>query len=85
MQPIQITYKGEVTTHRVTPLNEYNFERHFEDGIGPTLSKGRNSDVYWLAWEVLRSSGVDVPAFGPEFLGNLDDAEFVEEPTRPNG
>lgn len=82
---LAITFDGTVTEHTVTPLIEYNFEQQFKDGLGPTLSKGRNSDVYWLAWECLRSSGVTVPPFGPAFLEKLQAADFVEEPSRPNG
>lgn len=82
---IAVVYEGVATEHKVTPVIEYTFEAHFKDGLGPTLSKGRNSDVYWLAWECLRVSGVTVPPFGVEFLNKLDSADFVEEPALPNG
>lgn len=82
---LSVVFEGVTTVHVVTPLIEYNFEQKFTDGLGPTLSKGRNSDVYWLAWECLRQSGVDVQTFGPDFLSKLASAEFVEEPSRPNG
>jgi hypothetical protein len=82
---LTVTYDGNTAEYAVSPLNEYNFEQQFKDGIGPVLSKGRNSDVYWLAWECLRSSGVAVPPFGPDFLNKLASADFVGEPDRPNG
>ena len=82
---LKVVFEGVTTEHVVTPLIEYNFEQQFKDGLGPTLSKGRNSDVYWLAWECLRLSGTTVPPFGPDFLSKLESADFVEEPTRPNG
>ena len=82
---LNVTYDGVQTTHTITPLIEYHFEREFKDGLGPTLSKGRNSDVYWLAWECLRDSGVAVPPFGDAFLTKLGGADFAEEPDRPNG
>ena len=59
---------GTSNVYEITPLIEYNAEQHFKEGIGPTLEKRRNTDIYWLAWECMRVSGATVPPFGPEFV-----------------
>jgi hypothetical protein len=38
----------------------------------------RQSDVYWLAWEGLRLSGVTVKPFGADFLETLKSVEVAE-------
>jgi hypothetical protein len=35
--------------------------------------------VYWLAWECLRSDGVEVPVFGASFLDTLAKVEVLED------
>lgn len=76
---------GTSTKYEITPLIEYNAEQHFQGGLGPQLAKGRNSDVYWIAWECMRSAGITVPPFGPDFMKLLKSVKEVEEPERPNG
>ncbi len=38
----------------------------------------KQSDVYWLAWEGLRLSGVTVKPFGSDFLDTLKSVEVAE-------
>jgi hypothetical protein len=37
------------------------------------------SDVFWLAWECLRSSGIEVPVFGAAFLDTLAKVDVLDD------
>ncbi len=71
---------GEVSEHQVTPRIEYAFELHVKQGFHKAFrNEERQTDVYWLAWECLRTSGETVPMFGPEFLDTLAKVEVVDD------
>jgi hypothetical protein len=56
----------------ITPRLEYAFELYAKKGFHRAFQEDqKQSDVYWLAWEGLRLSGVTVKPFGPEFLDTL--------------
>jgi hypothetical protein len=71
---------GSVSEHKITPRIEYAFELYAKGGfhqIFRTLE--RQTDVYWLAWECIRTSGETVPVFGPAFLDTLAKVEVLED------
>ena len=62
------------TVHEIeiTPRLEYAFELYAKKGFHRAFQEDqKQSDVYWLAWEGLRLSGVTVKPFGTEFLDTL--------------
>jgi hypothetical protein len=42
------------------------------------------TDLYWIAWEVLRKSGTTVPTFGAAFLDTLAKVEVLGDEDNPN-
>jgi hypothetical protein len=73
---------GEVTEHQITPAIEMAFELNFKAGIHKTFrEQERQSDIYWLAWECLRKSGVTVPMFSIEFVETLAKVEVLDDET----
>ena len=48
-------------------------------GGGNGANEERQTDVYWLAHECLRSAGVTVAMFGPEFLDTLVKVEVLDD------
>jgi hypothetical protein len=81
MAKLKITRaNGEVTEHRITPGIEYAFELTHKAGISKILRETeKQTEIFWLAWEALRRSGVTVPLFGPEFVDTLELVEVLEE------
>lgn len=76
---------GEVDEIKITPVIEFAFEQYAKKGLRKAfLEDEKQSDVYWLAWECLRRSGVAVKPFGQEFLETLESVE-VETVQNPNG
>ena len=71
---------GEVTEHQITPRIEYAFEIYAKQGFHKAFrNEERQTDVYWLAWECLRTSGEAVPMFGSEFLDTLAKVEVLDD------
>ena len=71
---------GEVSDHQITPAIEYAFEQKMGGGIHKIFREHeRQTDIYWLAWECLRKSGVTVPVFGVEFLDSLELVEVLDD------
>jgi hypothetical protein len=71
---------GEVTEHQITPRIEYAFEIYAKQGFHKAFrNEERQTDVYWLAWECLRTSGETVPMFGAEFLDTLKKVEVLDD------
>jgi hypothetical protein len=71
---------GEVSEHQITPRIEYAFELYAKKGFHKAFRDDeKQSDVYWLAHECLRSSGVTVPIFGSEFLDLLVKVEVLDD------
>jgi hypothetical protein len=76
---------GEDTIHEITPAIEYAFEVYAKKGFYRAFSEDqKQSDVYWLAWECLRKSGVTVPTFGAAFLDTLAKVEVLGDDDNPN-
>lgn len=71
---------GAVTEHAVTPSIEYAFEIYAKQGFHAAFRlHERQTDVYWLAWECLRSAGETVPMFGAEFIKTLKKVEVLDD------
>ena len=71
---------GEVTEHQITPRIEYAFELYAKKGFHKAFRDDeKQSDVYWLAWECLRTRGEVVKPFGAEFLETLAKVEVTDD------
>jgi hypothetical protein len=71
---------GEVTEHQITPRIEYSFELYAKKGFHKAFRDDeKQSDVYWLAWECIRTLGETVPLFGAEFLDTLKSVEVLDD------
>jgi hypothetical protein len=71
---------GEVTEHQITPRIEWAFEQYAKQGFHKAFRiEERQTDVYWLAWECIRSTGETVKSFGPEFLDTLVKVEVLDD------
>jgi hypothetical protein len=86
MLQLKITrVSGEEDTIKITPVIEFAFEQYAKKGFRKAfLEDEKQSDIYWLAWEALRRSGVAVKPFGTDFLETLESVE-VEAVDSPNG
>ena len=70
---------GTVNEYEITPVIEYAFEQSRNKGFHKAMIEDqKQSDVYWLAWEGLRLSGVTVKPFGSDFLDTLKSVEVAE-------
>ena len=54
------------------PIAKKGFHKAFRDDE-------KQSDVYWLAWECLRTSGEVVKSYGAEFLETLAKVEVLDD------
>ena len=81
MAKLKITRaNGDVTEHQITPRIEYAFELYAKKGFHKAFRDDEmQTQVYWLAWECIRSSGETVPTFGAEFLDTLAKVEVLED------
>ena len=71
---------GSVTEHKITPRIEYAFELYAKMGFHKAFRDlERQTDVYWLAYECLRTSGEVVKMFGAEFLDTLAKVEVLDD------
>jgi hypothetical protein len=71
---------GDVTEHQITPRIEYAFELYAKMGFHKAFRDlERQTDVYFLAHECLRSAGITVPVFGAEFLDTLAKVEVLDD------
>jgi hypothetical protein len=71
---------GTVSEHPITPKIEWAFELYAKQGFHQAFRLNeRQTDVYWLAWECLRTSGQTVPMFGAEFLDTLAKVEVLDD------
>ena len=76
---------GSVSEHQITPSIEYTFEVYAKMGFHKAFrDMERQTDVYWLAWEAERRSGVTVPPFGEKYLETLSKVEVLDADS-PNG
>jgi hypothetical protein len=71
---------GEVTEHQITPRIEYAFELYAKKGFHKAFRDDeKQTDLFFLAHECLRSSGVTVKPFGAEFLDDLVKVEVLDD------
>jgi hypothetical protein len=71
---------GEVTEHQITPRIEYAFELYAKKGFHRAFRDDeKQTDLYYLAWECIRSTGETVKTFGPDFLDTLSKVEVVDD------
>lgn len=63
---------GTVLEGEITPAIEYAFELQMKKGFHKAFREDeKQSDVYFLAWEVTRRSGESVKPFGMDFIETL--------------
>jgi hypothetical protein len=81
MAKLKITRaNGDVSEHAITPRIEYAFELYAKMGFHKCFRDlERQTDVYFLAHECLKSAGVTVPMFGAEFLDTLAKVEVLDD------
>ena len=71
---------GEVTEHQITPRIEYAFELYAKKGFHKAFRDDeKQTDLFYLAHECLRTSGVVVKPFGAEFLDDLVKVEVLDD------
>ena len=71
---------GSVSEHQITPRIEYAFELYAKQGFHKAFRiEERQTDVYWLAWECIRTSGETVKPFGADFLDSLSKVEVLDD------
>ena len=71
---------GNVSEHQITPRIEYAFELYAKKGFHKAFRDDeKQSDVYWLAHECLRTAGETVKPFGAEFLDTLAKVEVLDD------
>jgi hypothetical protein len=71
---------GEVTEHQITPRIEYAFELYAKKGFHKAFRDDeKQTDLFYLAHECLRASGVVVKPFGAEFLDDLVKVEVLDD------
>lgn len=66
---------GEVSTHDISPLVQYKFEKKEKKSVTAIDSQ---SDMYLLAWFCLSVDGATIPPFGEDFVALLDSVEVVD-------
>jgi hypothetical protein len=81
MAKLKITRaNGEITEHQITPRIEYAFELYAKKGFHKAFRDDeKQTDIYFLAHECLRASGIEVPVFGPLFLDTLIRVEVLDD------
>jgi hypothetical protein len=71
---------GNVSEHQITPRIEYAFELYAKKGFMKAFRDDeKQTDLYFLAHECIRTSGEVVPIFGPEFLDQLSKVEVLDD------
>jgi hypothetical protein len=71
---------GSVSEHQITPRIEYAFELYAKKGFMKAFRDDeKQTDLYFLAHECIRTSGEVVPIFGPEFLDQLSKVEVLDD------
>ena len=71
---------GTESIHEITPAVEYAFEQYAKKGFYKAFREDqKQSDIYWLAWECLRTSGEVVKSFGADFLETLAKVEVLDD------
>ena len=70
---------GSIIEGEITPAVEYSFELFAKQGFHRAFrQEEKQTDVYWLAWEITRRSGESVKPFGIEFIETLKSVEVLD-------
>jgi len=70
---------GSIIEGEISPAVEYSFELFAKKGFHRAFrEEERQTDVYWLAWEVTRRSGESVKPYGIEFIETLRSVEVLD-------
>jgi hypothetical protein len=70
---------GSVLEGEITPAVEYAFEQYAKKGFHQAFRQDeKQSDVYWLSWEITRRSGETVKPFGMEYIETLKSVEVLD-------
>ena len=70
---------GSIIEGEITPAVEYSFELYAKQGFHRAFrQEEKQTDVYWLAWEITRRSGETVKPFGIEFIETLKCVEVLD-------
>jgi len=70
---------GSTVEGEITPAVEYAFEIHAKKGFHRAFREDeKQSDIFFLAWEVLRRSGETVKPFGMEFIETLTSVSVLD-------
>ncbi len=71
---------GSISEHQITPRIEYAFELYAKKGFHKAFRDDeKQSDLYFLAWECIRTSGEVVKPFGSDFLDTLTKVEVLDD------
>ena len=71
---------GEVTEHQITPRIEYALELYAKKGFHKAFREDeKQTDLFYLAHECLKTAGVVVKPFGSEFLDTLVKVEVLDD------
>ena len=81
MKKLKITRVGGLVTElSITPSAEYAFELYAKKGFHKAFREDeKQSDLYWLAWELIRASGETVDINLPVFIATLVDVEVLDD------
>jgi hypothetical protein len=70
---------GSIIEGEITPAVEYSFELYAKQGFHRAFrQEEKQTDIYWLAWEITRRSGETVKPFGIEFIEGLKSVEVLD-------
>ena len=70
---------GTVHDISVTPKLEWAFENYAKKGFHKAfIEDQKQSDVYWLAWEITRRAGETVKPFGIDFIETLTSVDVLD-------
>ena len=80
MASLKVTFEtGVVETYKITPAIEVEFEAYAKMGINKCVrEQEKQTDIYYLVWIAIKSSGQTVSLWGPEFLKTLTEVEVLD-------
>ena len=76
------TTEGVDNTFTLRPRILVDFEQKFGKGFMKLLGDDMRLEyLYYLGWSALKSNGIVVKPFGPDFLDTLVNVELVSDPS----
>lgn len=80
MAKIKVVFTdGREIEGEITPAVEYAFEISRGKGLFKAMREDeKQSDVYYLAWEVCRRQGESIKPFGLEFLETIKKVDITD-------